>query len=350
MIRPGQEISSPAHLLHGSPARIFRKERCLLAACLAYGGLLLFVYLSLRLEADYHWWATVLLFTPRWIWAVPLIPLAVACALLRRRVWLATLAGLLLAVGLVLNVEVPWRRLLLEPMPRQMLRVLTCNCDSSRLQVDQLRRVIADFDPDVVALQAVEPRHFAELFSPQVWYVNNDSRLGLASRYPIRTNEMLNRRALMDELISLDDFRRYELDVDGETLHFVNVHLQSPRFGLRAVMAHPWSGGAKLDRYTKMRWLEAAAIHDWLAPYPAVIIAGDFNTPLESPTFRDNFGQYLEAFSAAGWGIGNTFQPDWWNGLRIDHILAGSGWWCRRCWVGPDVGAEHRPVLAELAR
>ena len=139
--------------------------------------------------------------------------------------------------------------------------------------------------------------------------MKNDFRLGLASRYPIRANEMLNRHELMDELISLDDFRRYELDVDGETLHFANLHLQSPRFGLRAVIAHPWGGGAELDQYTKMRRLEAAAIHDWLAPYPAVVIAGDFNTPLESPTFRHNFGGYLEAFSAAGWGVGNTFQP-----------------------------------------
>ncbi len=323
----------------------------MLAACVAYGALLLFIYLSLRLLADSYWWSTVLLFTPRWFWAVPLVPLAVAGALLRRRrVWLATIAGLLVGACLVLNVEIPWRRLLPHPVPRQTLRVLSLNCDVARLQTDRLRRLIDEFHPDIVALQSIEPHHFAELFSPKDWYVKNDYRLGLASRYPILANEMLNRPELMEDLISLDDFRRYELDVDGETLHFANLHLQSPRFGLRAVLAHPWSGGTELDRYTKMRRLEAAAIHDWLAPYPAVVIAGDFNTPPESPTFWHNFGGYLEAFTAAGWGVGNTFQPDWWNGLRIDHIVAGSGWWCQRCWVGPDVGAEHRPVLAELAR
>jgi vancomycin resistance protein VanJ len=34
--------------------------------------------------------------------------------------------------------------------------------------------------------------------------------------------------------------------------------------------------------------------------------------------------------------------------VRIDHILAGPGWYCARCWVGPDVGSPHRPVLADL--
>ena len=214
----------------------------MLAACLAYGTLLAFVCFALRWEADYHWWATVLLFTPRWFWAVPLIPLAAACGLLRRRVWLWSLAALMLAACLVLNVEVPWRKLIPRPIPQQTLRVLSCNCDGGLLQMDRLRRLVADFDPDVVALQAIVPHHFAALFPPQVWFVKYDYRLALASRYPIRASEMLNRSELMADGISLDDFRRYELDVDGETIHFANVHLQSPRFGLRAVVAKFWGG------------------------------------------------------------------------------------------------------------
>jgi endonuclease/exonuclease/phosphatase family metal-dependent hydrolase len=322
----------------------------MLVACVAYGALLVFVYGTLHWLADDYWWATVLLFTPRWFFTIPLVPLAAACGALRRRQWMWTLGGLALLTCLVLNVEIPWRRLIPDPIPRQTLRVLTCNCDYGRLRIDELRQLIADFDPDVVAVQSIKPRDFAALFSPQMWYVKADFRLGLASHYPIRTSEMLDRRELAEDGISLDDFRRYELDLDGETLHFANVHLASPRVGLWAVIKQFWKGAPELEHRTEMRKLEAAAIHDWMAPYPAAVIVGDFNTPLESPTFRNNFGHYLEAFSSAGWGIGNTFEPVWWQGLRIDHVLAGEGWWCRRCWVGPDVGAEHRPVLAELAR
>ncbi|HEX4145983.1 MAG TPA: endonuclease/exonuclease/phosphatase family protein [Pirellulales bacterium] len=322
----------------------------MLAACVAYGALLAFVYFTLRWEADYHWWGTVLLYTPRWFWTVPLIPLSTACGALRQRRWLWTLAGLALGACLVLDVEIPWRRLIPEPMPRQTLRILTCNCDYGRLNLEKMRKVIEDFDPDVVALQSVKSRDFAALFSPQIWYVQNNWRVGLASRYPIRSSEMLDRMELAEDGVSLDDFRRYELEIDGETLHLANVHLASPRVGLWAVITEFWKGAPELNQRTKMRRLEAAAIREWMAPYPDAIIVGDFNTPLESPTFRDNFSHYQDAFSAAGWGIGNTFQPVWWQGLRIDHILAGSGWWCRRCWVGPEIGPEHRAVMAELAR
>jgi endonuclease/exonuclease/phosphatase (EEP) superfamily protein YafD len=34
--------------------------------------------------------------------------------------------------------------------------------------------------------------------------------------------------------------------------------------------------------------------------------------------------------------------------VRIDHILAGPGWRCRRCRVGPDAGSPHRPVIADM--
>ena len=36
-------------------------------------------------------------------------------------------------------------------------------------------------------------------------------------------------------------------------------------------------------------------------------------------------------------------------GVRIDHVLTGDGWRCRRCWVGPDVGSDHLPLLADLS-
>jgi vancomycin resistance protein VanJ len=326
-----------------------RAEKLMLGTTLAYGGWLVFVWLALRLVADHYWWATVLLFTPRWFWAIPLPLFVVALPLLGRR-WLSALAMLTLGVLAVMHVEVPWRKLIPESTPRQTLKVLTCNCDSGRLSIEAIRPLIAEFDPDIVALQTIQPEDFASLFDHDQWHTMFDFRIGLASRYPIRSNEMLNRPELMHDAISLDDFRRYELDVDGQTLHFANLHLQSPRFGLRAVIAHLAAGAPELEHYTRMRRLEADAIHDWLAPYPDVLIAGDFNTPLESPTYRRNFGGYTNAFSTAGWGLGDTFQPEWWSGLRIDHVLAGTGWWCRSCRVGPAVGAEHRPVLVEWAR
>ena len=32
--------------------------------------------------------------------------------------------------------------------------------------------------------------------------------------------------------------------------------------------------------------------------------------------------------------------------MRIDHILIGGLGQASQCWVGPDVGSPHRPVIA----
>jgi endonuclease/exonuclease/phosphatase (EEP) superfamily protein YafD len=77
------------------------------------------------------------------------------------------------------------------------------------------------------------------------------------------------------------------------------------------------------------------------------VIAGDFNMPTDSDIYQLYWSSYTNAFSAAGLGFGYTKFTRW-HGIRIDHILAGPGWRCRRSWVGPDVGSDHRPVLAEL--
>jgi endonuclease/exonuclease/phosphatase (EEP) superfamily protein YafD len=79
----------------------------------------------------------------------------------------------------------------------------------------------------------------------------------------------------------------------------------------------------------------------------ALLIAGDFNLPPESAIFRASWGGYTDAFPAAGCGYGYTKFTRWW-GARIDHVLAGAGWQVRDCTVGPDVGSDHRPVLATL--
>jgi endonuclease/exonuclease/phosphatase (EEP) superfamily protein YafD len=34
--------------------------------------------------------------------------------------------------------------------------------------------------------------------------------------------------------------------------------------------------------------------------------------------------------------------------VRIDHVLAGPGWEVLRAFVGPGLGGDHRPVVADL--
>jgi vancomycin resistance protein VanJ len=83
------------------------------------------------------------------------------------------------------------------------------------------------------------------------------------------------------------------------------------------------------------------------------IIAGDFNTPIESPIYRHAWARYGNAFSQAGFGCGATVTFERRNfrfSARIDHVLFGPNWRCRAAWVGPELGSDHRPVIAELQR
>ena len=60
---------------------------------------------------------------------------------------------------------------------------------------------------------------------------------------------------------------------------------------------------------------------------------------------------YTNAFSKAGFGFGETRWTTMRGitfGVRIDHILTNEHWRPQRCWVGPDVGSDHLPVIADL--
>lgn len=80
-----------------------------------------------------------------------------------------------------------------------------------------------------------------------------------------------------------------------------------------------------------------------------VIVTGDFNMPVESALYRRDWADLDNAFHAAGWGTGATKHTRW-HGIRIDHVLAGPGWRAVRAVVGPDLGGDHHPMVADLRR
>lgn len=86
------------------------------------------------------------------------------------------------------------------------------------------------------------------------------------------------------------------------------------------------------------------------APLP-IIVAGDLIMPVESLIYRTAWNGYVNAFSQADFGYGGT---RWMtikgisNGVRIDHILTRGLPGASRCWVGPDVGSAHLPVLTDI--
>jgi endonuclease/exonuclease/phosphatase (EEP) superfamily protein YafD len=143
----------------------------------------------------------------------------------------------------------------------------------------------------------------------------------------------------------------------GRDIDFYSIHLQSPHNGLSAVLDRKTvlrpSYSAALAAEIDQRWRESEDAQGALGgPAASPVLAGDFNLPADSAIYRRYWSGYRDAFAEAGLGFGYTEWPQvrlLSFGIRIDHVLAGSGWRCRRCWVGPDVGSDHLPLLAELS-
>ncbi len=198
---------------------------------------------------------------------------------------------------------------------------------------------------DVVALQEWPAAQSSSVGTWPGWHRHATSRHLLASQFPIRR---------VTELGNSSDgpkgsVTRYELETPAGLVHFFSVHLASPRDGIY-VTIHDDRGNADIADNSARRWQQSEYVaRNASAVGRSVLLAGDFNTPPESAIFRQVWRDYADAFATAGWGWGYTFTGGR-TMVRIDHVLAGDGWHCRRAWVGPSVGSPHRPVFADLIR
>jgi endonuclease/exonuclease/phosphatase family metal-dependent hydrolase len=242
----------------------------------------------------------------------------------------------------------PWRGVLpASGGARLPLRIVSCNVKWSASVPGALADVISGACPDVVALQGWSPQYDLPALLPGPgWHLSVQGELGLASRYPIRDASALGRERLKGG----GSVGRYTLETPEGPVVFFNLHLASPREALQAVRDEPFGGAPELRKSIALRQEESRTASGWAAEAPgAVLLAGDFNMPPESAVYRRDWSQYTDAFGTAGFGFGYTWFSRY-HGLRIDHILAGPGWRCLDCRVGPDVGSDHRPLIAEWIR
>lgn len=132
------------------------------------------------------------------------------------------------------------------------------------------------------------------------------------------------------------------------------VHLETPREGLEEFKDFFPLGRPReaVVRTMRLRDVESRLISTWLAGRirrDEAIIAGDFNTPVESSIYRAHWGRWSNAWSEGGLGAGATKFTRWFS-IRIDHIVHGAAWRTIRTEVGPDLGSDHRPLIARLRR
>lgn len=317
--------------------------RLLAGVCIAYLVIVLVAWLMLQ-WADQWWPATILMFTPRWLFALPgmlLLPLTV---LVWSRSAFLVLASGLIVVWPLMGFNVPWSRLASRDQAGTPVRVMTLNMHYSKYGPKPLDDLIASVSPDIIAVQEWMGSERAALRSTPGWYIKTTSRLFLASRYPIKKTEELGG----DSTGPHGSAAHYELDMPIGTVHVFSLHTATNRDSIQDTIHESRKGPAEMRAISSLRREQcefiAAKASECQGP---LLIVGDFNTPCESTIFKDVLNNYSDAFTAAGWGWGYTFIGAK-TTVRIDHILFGKGWAGKECWVGPFVGSPHRPVIADL--
>lgn len=328
-----------------------RARMAVAAAALLYLAAVIMLALGLSGLGDRWWPATLVLYGPRWIAALPLAIL-VPAALARKRVALVPVAGAAaLMIGPILGLELPLAHLA-EGERAGHLRVVTFNAGSRELTRRPLLRLLDEQRPDLVAMQECPWTEAALAAAFPGWEARSDKGQCLLSRHPViqvepRDRTDVWRRGGNGAII------RYTIDlarVQGAParINLLHLHLETVRDAIEALLHGGPRGAPEHDRNVALRAWESEVARAWVdtSPHPTVV-AGDLNLPVESAIYRRSWADLENAFSRAGVGFGATKRTRWF-GLRIDHVLVGPGWSSERAWIGPDLGSDHRPLLADL--
>ncbi|MRR55632.1 MAG: hypothetical protein EG822_14185 [Deltaproteobacteria bacterium] len=308
-------------------------------------------WLFMFFAGDRWWPATLFLFGPRWFAVLPLVVLIPLVLYKNARLLFPLLAAAAIVFGPFMGLRIP--ALGVRPLSGPVLRVLTCNIHSGSFNAQKLSLLIRDSRADIVALQECPRNPSFEV--PAGWQCVSEGGLMILSRFPMKfgiTNQSFHpphkwpRTSLLHCVVK----------APGGDLSFCTVHLPSPRYGLQAILDRKTllspSRRGLLGSETSHRLQTSHEVSSVLSALAGpVIVAGDFNLPVDSTIYRETWSRYTNAFSAAGSGYGWTV----WGGprgfefgARIDHVLVGAGLDVLLCETGFDVGSDHLPLIADI--
>lgn len=314
--------------------------------------IVLSVWLLFKVAGDQWWPATLFIFAPRWIIALPLLVLIPVAAWKNRCMLLPLAAALLLIIGPIMGFTFPLSN---STAPAaNSLRILSCNLQNGHFDLNALNALILDKQPEIVALQELPSK--IKITSLEGWHHLFEGDLHIFSRYPLEAGDYRKAKVPLHKWPRIC-FLFCTVKTLSGNLTFCTVHLPSPRYGLQSILDK--STVISLERkkllideteYRRQKSLEISAIVARL-PLPK-IIAGDFNMPVESRIYRTYWSNYQNAFSRSGTGYGWTERASVRGipvGIRIDHVLVDKSVKPLTFETGPDVGSDHLPIIADIA-
>lgn len=312
--------------------------------CWSWLGLVVVAAVLLHGLSEEWWINTLLLYSPRWLVLLPIVLLLPWAAVGNRRSLGVLAAGMAVWLFLVAGFTLPYPGS--SNADARCLRLLTCNMQGKLADGERFRALIEQTRPDVVLLQEWHGKLNQEAFPDPGWTFAESGRLWAASRLPIKPAQ-----GLPAESIHLSGSAgAFEITAPGGAARLVNVHLPTPRDGIDAVLEKRFHGLAELQSNTLARSQASSAVRQFAGvDNDSLVVAGDFNLPVESSVLHKHWGDLGNAFSRRGSGFGWTKYTSW-HGARIDHILFGPSWTCLHCGVSSDIGSDHRAVFAVLRR
>lgn len=314
--------------------------------------------------------ATILAYGPRFVVLLPLAMLLPFGMLFAQR----SLVFSFLAAAVGLHGIMGFRAGISSSLPERPaagnIRILSLNIQGGGIVADRLSELL-DFQADVLHFQECSDL-FAALVRQRGLYVTRYRTLCTASRWPIVSVDSMPRQAF--ESVSRFGFggtayvMRTIISHPAQALQTVNLHLETPRKGLEAILNR--SGESQVpddlegrlpidptvdvgyDINTRVRDRESERAAGWAARRSLrlpLLVAGDFNLPVESSIYRRYWGGFRNAFEERGVGFGHTKVEGRLIRARIDHVLFRPGSFeVVFAGVGPDIGSDHRPVVADL--
>jgi endonuclease/exonuclease/phosphatase (EEP) superfamily protein YafD len=216
------------------------------------------------------------------------------------------------------------------------LRIATFNVFTANTRYDDAVKWIRETAPDVIFLPEVDPvwaNALRPLLDSHPHAIDHpvEGNFGFAfySKLPILSREII-------------PCGRLEIPL-------LKARLRGPAGEFVFFGAHPVPPTTEFWSSERDEFLQVMAAEVSKEPLP-VIVAGDLNATRWSRGMKPLWEAGL-IDSSLGHGVGST----WMRGsllfaVPIDHVLfRAPGAICPKRWIGPELGSDHRPVVAEIA-
>lgn len=332
-----------------SPSTFTKVARLLTGVyCGAVGAAILTVAGLIYVPGERWWLTTLVLFGPIWLLEVAWVAGLGAWLILHRGIALGL--GLLVTQAVLLvpvmayQLPLPGRS---QPEGPETLRVVTWNLGGRRLSHTDALRLFDTFRADVVVLQECggvpSDPGVAELASLER---HESTGMCMLSRFPVTDIADRDRKDVW-EASGSGAIVRYTFNPPWGAFTLTNVHLETPREGLEALLYDGIGLGIEtLSAKNSQRYIEAALAFEWTERNPPLprLVAGDFNTTPQSDLLRNTWNEYTNCFTAVGSGFGYTKQTKL-LAARIDHVLASPQWSCVSAEPLEGFESDHRPLL-----